>query len=604
MAETERRGFWRSLWRWIDGTRRAILNLLFVLVLVMIIAVALQEKKPAVPDSGALVVAPAGILTDQLSYVDPVTAWLSGEQHPSETLLSDAVESIDRAAGDPRISMMVLQLRDLYGGGLSKMQELAEALQRFRAQGKPIVAVGDLYTQDQYFLAAHADEILLNPMGAVLLEGYGVYRNYFRQALEKLAIDVNVFRVGEFKSAVEPFTRDDMSESARNANRAWLDDLWQQYRTAVAEQRQLTPEAVADYVDHYAEKLAADSGDAARAAMQAGLVDRLLSRPAVNDYLRQRAGAAEDGGFSGIDFRDYLAMTQPVVKTAPVVGEITASGMIVDGEQPPGTVGGDSLAALLRQARLDNNVKALVLRIDSGGGSAYASEVIRQELLALKRSGKPVVVSMGAVAASGGYWIAADADQIWATPATLTGSIGIFGALPTFDRSLQKLGVTTDGVATTALAGAFRLDRPLSESARAIIQQELERGYHRFIDLVAEGRRMPSERVESVAQGRVWSGVAARDIGLVDHLGGLLKARRAAAELAGLDNWRIQPIELPMSPQELLLRKLSGALTYFAPSVSAPEQRFFAGYRQVRKELSTLTDPRGFYLWCNSCIAP
>lgn len=601
MSDGRGRGFWRSLWHLLDTTRRLVFNLLFLALLLGAVALYFGGRVSPVPEGAALMVAPTGVLTDQPAGADPLLWWL-GEGQPPETRLADLVEAIDRAAEDERIPMLVLRLQDLQGGGLSKMQELAAAVRRFRDSGKPVVAVADYYTQDQYYLAAQADRVLLNPMGAVALEGFAVYRNYFREALDKLDVDVNVFRVGEYKSAVEPLTRNDMSEAARRANQAWLDDLWRQYLEGVSQARQLPVQGLARHVAEYPQRLQRLDGDAARLALETGLVDELMARPAMNDYLQQRLGG-DGSGFPAVSVSDYLAATDAETAERGEVGLITASGVIIDGEQPPGAVGGDTIAGLLRQARMDETVRAVVLRIDSGGGSAYASEVIRQELLKLKQAGKPVVVSMGSVAASGGYWIAADADQIWATPATLTGSIGIFGALPTLDRSLQHLGIHTDGIATGPLAGGFRPDRPLSDAVRQVVQAELEQGYERFIDLVATGRGMPAERVEAVARGRVWSGLAARDIGLVDQLGGLRQAQRAAAELAGLEHWRVRSIEPPLSPRERLLRALSGV--WAAPVATEG----FGGqlarqYRGLWRSLAGLSDPRGFYLLCGVCNAP
>lgn len=618
MSQQRRSGLWRRFWRLVDGARRAVFNLLFLALLAVLLIGLLRDARPVVVPGSALVIAPVGVLSDQLSSIDPLLLWLATESQPLETRLLDLIDAIDRAADDERIPMLVLQLDGLQGGGLSKLQELAAAVQRFRATGKPVIATGDSYTQDQYFLAAHADEVLLDPMGAVQLEGYGVYQNYFREALEKLSIDINVFRIGEYKSAMEPFTRNDMSEAARRANLAWLEDLWQQYLQAVAEYRRIAPDALAQYADGYAEHLAAAGGDAAQTALRAGLVDRLMSRSASNAYLQAQLGSTVDDDFPAVDVTTYLAATDAIVDGTPIVGLITASGMIADGEQPLGTVGGDTLAGLLRSARLDETVRAVVLRIDSGGGSAHASEVIRQEILDLKRAGKPVVVSMGSVAASGGYWIAANADQIWATPASLTGSIGIFGALPTVERGLQQLGIHTDGVGTTQLAGGFRPDRPLSDSHREIIQQELERGYQRFIDLVAAGRDMSVERVESIAQGRVWSGLAAQDIGLVDELGGLRDAQRVAAELAGLEDSQLISIEPPLSAPERILRELTGVATRALVEVMAPSLRhttaallsspIWLHYQYSMQYggsiLAGLNDPRGHYLLCSVCSAP
>lgn len=608
MAQSLLRRWWKQFWHGVEVLRRALFNLLFLLMLVVAAAWLWPAGEPSIPKGSVLVIAPAGTLTDELSALDPLQ-WLAGGAQPLETRLLDLVEAIDRAARDDRIPALVLDVQELQGGGLSKLQELAAAIQRFRATGKPVIAFADTYDQNQYYLAAHADEVLLNPMGAVVLEGYAVYQHYVREALDKLLIDVNVFRIGEYKSAVEPFTRNDMSPAARRANEAWLHDLWQQYVEAVARQRTLAPEQIAEYAEHYAERLKGARGDPAQLALDAGLVDQLLPRPGILHILQERFGVAAADSYPAVDVATYLAATDSGTDGQPLVGLIVANGLMLDGEQPAGTVGGDSLAARLREARLDDEIRAVVLRIDSEGGSAFAAEIIRQELLQLKSTGKPVVVSMGTTAASGGYWIAADADQIWATPATLTGSIGIFGALPTIDRSLQRLGIHTDGIGTTSLAGGFRMDRPLSPAHREVMEQMLDAGYRRFIELVATGRDMPIQHVESVAQGRVWSGLAAQDVGLVDQLGGLHDAQRAAAELAGLTQSRLHVMEPPISIQEWLLREMIGVMAVaLEPAAKswpwAVAAHPMSTWQALWQRLTHLNDPQGMYLLCTVCTPP
>nr|WP_235015515.1 signal peptide peptidase SppA [Oceanicoccus sp. KOV_DT_Chl] len=444
--------------KFISALRLLVINLVFLIIVSIVIIALSSTDIPSVPKKTALLLNIQGSLVDQKNYIDPLTQ-LIGQADPSqqEVLVQDVIDAVNFARDDQRITTLVLSLDQMRYGGISKMQEIAPVLQAFRDSGKKIIAFGDIYTQDQYWLAAQADEVYLHPFGGVLIEGYGLYRNYFKKALDKLEINYHVFRVGEFKSAMEPYMRDDMSNEAKQANLVWLGDLWQQYTSGITQRRNLAATAVDEYINGIDKLLEQYHGDTASVAVASGLVDGVKNRDEVNAYLISQVGAEdEDGNYQAVGFKKYLWLkrlesSQPVTENK--VGIIVASGNIVDGDQPAGVVGGDTLSLLIRDARMDNSVKALVLRINSGGGSAFASEIIRRELELLRAEGKPLVVSMGSMAASGGYWIAAQADQIWATPTTLTGSIGIFGAFPTVDKSLAKLGISTDGVGTTSLAG-------------------------------------------------------------------------------------------------------------------------------------------------------
>lgn len=614
-----RRGF-NGLMKFITWLRLVLVNLFFLLIIVVLIAVIANKPIPTIPEQGALILNLQGTVVDQLSYTDPLSQLL-GQNDPQqqEVLLSDVVEAIELASEDERITALVLRLDDLLAGGLSKMQEISQALTGFRASGKKIIAYGDLYTQQQYWLAAQADEVYMHPMGGVLLEGFGLYRNYFQRTLDKLKVNFHVFRVGGFKSAMEPFTRDDMSAEAKLANQTWLNSLWSQYVEAVAQRRQLKPSAINDYINNIADLLADYGGNTASVAVAAGLVDGLKNRDEINRYLIDVVGREDkDGYYEGVGFKRYLWLRrlEPTATTADAkVAVIVAAGNIVDGEQPPGMIGGDTLAGLIRQARRDATVRAVVLRIDSGGGSAFASEIIRRELELLRQEGKPLVVSMGSLAASGGYWIAAQADEIWATPTTLTGSIGIYGAFPTLENSLDALGVSTDGVGTTALAGALRVDRPLSPLVKQSIQSTIEHGYRQFIEIVANGRDMPREQVEEIAQGRVWSGIDALRLGLVDRLGGLPDAIAAAAAKAELDTYELEYIEIPLSPQEQLLRELLGQaatrgwvvapqrLRSWLLDMDTALSQSLQSYAASLTFVSQMNDPKGAYLFCSSCIA-
>lgn len=603
------RRFFSVLGKVLNGLRLLVVNLAFLFVVFLIISIASSEI-PKIPAKGALIINPQGAIVDQLSYIDPVLELL-GESSPEEqeTLLQDLIDAIVLATDDERITSIVMQLDTLSHSGISKTQEIVTALEGFRQAGKKIYAIGDNFSQDQYSLAVQADEVYLNPMGAVSLQGYGLYRSYFKEALDKLEIDFHVFRVGAFKSGPEHLIRNDMSEQARESNQYWLDQLWLEYVGVIAERRNLKPLEINQYVNEMDILLAQYHGNTATAAMAAGLIDGVKTRDEANDYLVETLGAVdEDGFFQGVSFDTYVWLRrfeEEKPETEASVGIIVAKGIILDGEQPAGSIGGDSLSELIRQARTDDDVNAVVLRVDSGGGSAFASEIIRRELLLLQRSGKPLVVSMGSMAASGGYWISSMADQIWATPTTLTGSIGIYGAFPTLDKSFAKLGIYNDGVGTTDVAGSMRLDRPLNPITARVIQSSIEHGYEQFIDIVAEGRDMDKDSVEKLAGGRVWTGMDAHRNGLVDQLGGLDQAIEAAAELAGLDDYSKRWIALPMSPQEQFLRELSGV---FAPATNnallSQWQRYIAPFRESLDILSRMNDPRGVYIHCASCIAP
>jgi protease-4 len=415
----------------------------------------------------------------------------------------------------------------------------------FRESGKKVIAYGTGYGRDSYYVAAHADEIYLDPMGLVVLEGYERYRNYYKSALDKLGIDVNVFRVGTFKSAVEPWIRDDMSPEDRISSQAFVDSLWGTYIDVVAAARAMEPAALRQYVDTLSPTVKAAKGDTAKVALDAKLVTALKTPLEVEKRVMELAAKDDEKEtYRSVGLEDYLRIVRaedkisrhPDARVAVLVG----SGEIVDGSGGGGVIAGDDMSALIRKARLDQDIKALVLRIDSPGGSVLASEKIYREVLAFKETGRPVVVSMGDLAASGGYYIAAPADEIWASPATITGSIGIFGLFPTAPRALDKIGVNTDGVGTTPLSGELRLDRSVGPAAAMLLQATIERGYEDFLARVSKGRDKSRDDVDAIAQGRVWSGRDAKDRGLVDQLGSLDQAIAAAAKRAGLEEGKYE----------------------------------------------------------------
>ncbi len=613
----------RAIWYGLNTLRR-ILHLILLVGLFAILLAGSVGQPVAVPSSAALVIDPTGMLVEQLegSPLDRALADFN-DQAPPQTLLRDVTDSLGRAASDRRIKAVVLDLDGLEGGGLAKLQAIADEVQIVRGAGKKVIAIGSGYTRDQYYLASRADEVLMHELGMVYLEGYEYYRTFFRGALEKLQVDLNVFRVGEFKSFVEPYIRDDMSAEDKVASQAWLGGLWATWQQDVTAARKLKPGAVQAYADELAGRIEAEQGNAGRAAVSAGLVDKLMSRPEVDAYLAELVGddEADEGGFNAIDFRDYARATRieqrlQEGRDRENVAVIVASGEIVDGEAAPGVVGGDSLAAEIRRARLDDSVAAVVLQIDSPGGSMFASEVVFDELEALKADGKPLVASMSSVAASGGYYIAMLADEIWARNATITGSIGVGALVPTVPRTLDKLGVHVDGFGTTRLAGQLRLDRPLGDDARRILTASVEDAYRIFVSKVAASRDMSFEQADSIARGRVWTGADAKERGLVDNIGGLDEAIAAAATLAGLEEGAYGRRYL--EPEQSLLQRLAGEMGAGAVRTadrlgfgrvlanlrggSGMTRAVLAGIDKELLLLARFNDPRGIYARCDCVI--
>lgn len=524
----------------LDSIRRVVFGGIAILILLLLFVAMIPTGTIRVENGVAMVLGPKGVIVEELTGSALERAVSNALGAPvMETRLRDLIEAVDGAAGDDRIRALVLDLDGMLGGGPSKLAEVGAALARFRDTGKPIVATADFYTRPRYYLAAHATEIHLDDMGAVFLDGYSSFRTYMREGLEKLGADWNVMRVGTYKSAVEPYIRDDMSPEAEAANLEWLGDLWSMYLDDVSAARGLDREALSRFADDLATPLRAADGDMAKAALDVGLVDAVGGRQTVVARLIELVGEGDDHGYRNIDHDSYLAAKakNPLADLGDAVGVVVARGTIIPGEAASGTVGGESTARLLRRARHDDTIKAVVLRIDSPGGSAFASEVIRREVEALRSAGKPIVVSMSSVAASGGYWIAMGADEIWAHPQTITGSIGIFSYFPTFEQPIAKyLGMRVDGVGTTSLAGRIRPDLPFPEEAETIMRLGLEHGYRQFTGLVGRSRGMSAEDVEAVAGGRVWSGIDAAEAGLVDRLGGLDDALASAREMAGAES--------------------------------------------------------------------
>jgi protease IV len=596
------RSFFSGLWRGLDGLRKT-LHLIVLLAIFALVVGLLRAGVPRIPARAALLIAPQGELVEQLSG-DPLERAVQearGAGH-AQTLLWDLTDSIHAAGSDKRIQVLALDLEKFEGATQVTLEELASALREFRATGKKVIAYGTEFTQERYYLAAQADEIYLDPMGFVLLEGYDRYRTYLKDALDKLGVDINVFRVGAFKSAVETYTRTSMSPEDREESRSYLNALWSSYQQAVTRARKLPADALTKYVGSLAKSVPAAGGDAPQVALQAGLVTGIKSHLEAEGRLIELVGQDDSSGsFKSVSAADYVRYARAGKKLQadgkPRVGVIVAAGEILDGDQPPGTVGGESTARLIRAARLDKDVKALVLRVDSPGGSVLASEQIYRELLALRAAGKPVVVSMSGYAASGGYYISAPADEIWASPATLTGSIGIFAIIPTVDRTLGKIGAT-------ALSGQLRIDRPLGEEARALLQSQISRGYDEFLARVASGRNKTHEQVDAIAQGRVWAGADARRLGLVDQLGSFNDAVKAAARRAKLTDYAPEFLEPEHTwAQELALQlksRAAHALFRASPgelALAQVVQRFDPLTREVER-LSRFSVPNRLYAYC------
>ncbi len=571
------RAFFGVLFRGLDVLRR-VLHLLLLVVIFGFLIGALRTSIPRLPSKAALVVRPTGAIVEQLSG-DPLDRAVSEARGmgPSETLLRDLTDAIRHAAKDSRIQALVLEFDTMEGAGQPTLDEFARAIDEFRKSGKRVVARGILYSRDSYYVAAHADEIYVDPLGGVMLEGYERYRTYFKAALDKLSVDMNVFRVGAYKSAIEPYTRQDMSPQDREESVAYLGSLWSSYVDSVAAARKLPADALRDYVKTYAAAVSGAAGDSAAVALSAHLVTGVKSSLEVERRVIDLVGEDEDNGsYNSVDLKDYMRVVRAEDAlhkgSGARIGVIVASGEILDGLQPAGAIGGDSTSDLVRKARLDDTVKALVLRVDSPGGSVLASEEIYREVNAFRATGRPVVVSMGDVAASGGYYIAAPADEIWASPATITGSIGIFAAFPTVNRGLARLGISVDGIGTTPLAGEFRIDRPVGPDAARILQATIVHGYEEFLARVSAGRKMPRDDVDRIAQGRVWSGVDAHRLGLVDQLGAFDDAVKSAARRAKLASgeYTLDYIEPDLSwAQQLALTIETTGITmlgHFAPA--------------------------------------
>jgi protease-4 len=565
--------------------------------------VALREVSPEpIPDRTALLIKPEGVLVENRSQRDPIDAFLQASQ--GEVLLFALTRAIRSAAEDDRITAIVLDLQELPTLTTAHAQELIASIKLFKAADKPVIAVGDYFAQSHYLLVSQADHVIMNPEGGLELTGFAFYRNYLRKFLDNIYVTMNVFRVGENKSAVEPYLRDDMSPQQREVVASWLGDLWRTYTDEVENGRGLEPGALNAFINTFPVQLEQAQGDAAQVMVDAGLIDELLHEAARESRLEELLGVeSAAGGYQIITTDHYLAaLPDPEPATDGIVAVVTVEGEMIPGESSQGFAGAQTVVEQLEAANADDAVKAIVLRINSPGGSVFAAEVMRQKLLEMQEQRRPMIVSMGPLAASGGYYIAAGADEIWAQRATLTGSIGVFAAFPTLERLYDWSEIGVDGVKTTDLATVARLDTGIEPAGEKIIQSLISNTYRDFIDIVASGRELPVDAVNAIAGGRVWSGEAALEVGLVDQLGGLYDAIESAAALAEMEDFDTRLFGTPISPEQLILEQLGRELGSARVSGFSVVQRYAQQFAPALRLADSLQDPRNMYLRCLACL--
>ena len=601
------RGFFKGLWRGLSLFNKAIMTLVplaVTLYLVVIVVVAVNQVAPEpIPERAALLINPNGALVENPSPLEPFEALM--QDGGSEVLVFRVKKAIKEAAEDDRITALVLDLEALNGPSISHVQELKAAIEAFQSSGKPVIAVGDYYSQSQYLLASQADHVLLHPEGGIEVSGFAVYRNYVRQLLDNVYLTMNVFRVGESKSAVEPYLRDDMSNLEREVVGQWLGDVWHAYTHLVERPRQMESGFIDQFINEFADRLEISGGDAAALMLEAGFVDELVTYSQRDEMLADWVGATDDDGhWVSVSTDDYLAAREAensTEETNPYIAVIPIEGELIPGESGRGFAGSDTVVAQLERALEQPDLSAVVLRINSPGGSVFASEIIRQKVLELKALGLPIVASMGSVAASGGYYIAVDANEVWAQPSTITGSIGVFAAFPTAEKLYQWAGITPDGVSTSSLATAARLDTGVSDTGRRIINSMISNVYDDFVTLVASGRGKTWDEINAVAGGRVWSGEDALGIGLVDSMGGLQAALDAAASLAEVEDFDTLYIGTPISPEQRFFEQLGrelGQISLPGGSVLGRLSQQLAPYLRLS---DSLQDPANLYLRCLEC---
>lgn len=601
------KGIWliiKSVGKFIQGTGTFFLGLFVLMVLMISLAGSQPTSEIKVPAGGVLLINPYGNIVELGQTPTAEDVVLSEfSDLPAETSIHDILRAIRTAKSDKRIAAIALLTDSMGGAGAAHLHDIVAALQDFKTSEKPIYAISTAYSQGSYLLASQADTIYMNKAGSALLQGYNVDVMYYKGMLDKLGVTMNIFHVGDYKSAIEPFERTAMSDEAREAYEHLLGGLWQDYITTISQARGIDAKTLQHQLDTMPEVLKEVSGNFAALAEKMKLVDKLSDRQDWRQALREKYGRSGDS-FKQINMNDYLTATDGKGRSSDnEIPVIIAQGEIVMGSGPVTVTAAETIVRKIRSVRTLDETKAIVLRVNSPGGSAFASELIRQELVAAQNDGIPVVVSMGPVAASGGYWISATADEIWAAPTTITGSIGIFGLIPTFENAADKIGISGSSVGTTKLAGGMSMDRPLSEPIKSIIDQSIKNGYDEFITLVSGGRNIEKADVNKIAQGRVWTGRQALENGLVDNLGTLEDAIAAAAKRADIKDYHSYIVRKAMDPfEKLLFDLLNGTASTDQPIQTAnPAKEIMTKLRQELSVLSKLNDPNGRYVICADC---
>ena len=603
-------GIFKWTWRLLNFIRELVLNIFFILIILACVGIWLQMKGDTTePARGALLLDISGVVVDKPSVSDKLGVigrqlLGSNSNRLQENSLFDIVDAIRQAKGDSNITGIVLDLKDFAGADQPSMQYIGKALREFRDTGKPVYARGDYYNQSQYYLASFANKVWLSPQGGIDLRGFATNTLYYKSLLEKLKVSTYVFRVGTYKSAVEPYLRDDMSPAAREADSLWIGELWQNFITTIATNRQITTQQAFPGAQAMLDNLKKLNGDTAQYALDNKLVDELASNAQIDQALIKQFGwNKENKDFSSTSIYDYTL--KPASSEGGGIAVIFVNGAIMDGPETAGQVGGDTTAEQIRDARLDSTVKAIILRVNSPGGSVSASELIRSELVAAREAGKPIVVSMGGMAASGGYWVSTPANYIIANPSTLTGSIGIFGVINTVQDTLASVGVHTDGVATSPLAD-LAVTKSLSPEVQQMIQLSIEHGYQRFISIVAKSRGMTLEQVDAIAQGHVWTGEDAKAKGLVDSLGDFDDAVAKAAELAKLKQWHLSFWQEDPTLIDVVFDSVTGSVRAALPQalqayLPAPLADAAMAVKAQNDRFATMNDPQNRYAFCLTC---
>ncbi|APX81074.1 TPA: signal peptide peptidase SppA [Salmonella enterica subsp. enterica serovar Gallinarum] len=605
-------GFFKWTWRVLNFVREMVLNLFFIFLVLVGVGIWMQIGNGSNSEQtarGALLLDISGVIVDKPSTNHRLGAlgrqlFGASSDRLQENSLFDIVNAIRQAKDDRNITGIVLDLKNFTGADQPSMRYIGKALREFRDSGKPVFAVGENYSQGQYYLASFANKIWLSPQGQVDLHGFATNGLYYKTLLDKLKVSTHVFRVGTYKSAVEPFIRDDMSPAAREADSRWIGELWQNYLHTVSANRQISPQQLFPGAQAIIDGLTSVGGDTAKYALDHKLVDALASSADVEKALTKQFGWSKtENNYRAISYYDYSLKTP--ADTGGTIAVIFANGAIMDGEETPGNVGGDTTASQIRDARLDPKVKTIVLRVNSPGGSVNASEVIRAELAAARAAGKPVVVSMGGMAASGGYWISTPANYIVASPSTLTGSIGIFGVINTVENSLSSIGVHSDGVSTSPLAD-ISMTKALLPEVQQMMQLSIEYGYKRFITLVADARKRTPEQIDKIAQGHVWTGEDAKANGLVDSLGDFDDAVAKAAELAKLKQWHLDYYQDEPTVLDMVMDSMTGSVRTMLPEaiqamLPAPLVSAANTVKAEGDKLAAFNDPQNRYAFCLTC---